>query len=111
MKFKKWYNDLSVKTKVPMLVGVAGVVVFAAICILLTTLKLRPMALHNAQVVATLAADNSELKIGETINVLTALPRAFATIAANTIITNELDASQKRERLLNNFRNLANSDP
>ena len=95
----KKYNDLSVKVRVPVMMGVAGFIVCALIFLTLL-FPLRSGALNNSSKIAQLSAVEAGNHLAERINGITNIVRAFSGIVAYISETDIVPNERKREMVL-----------
>ena len=101
----KKYKDLSVKTKVPLMMGIAGLFVFTVVCLLLM-LPLRKTALKDSSDKARLEALVAGEILAERINGSASVVRAYSGVIESMAASDMLAYGNKREYLMSEIRNL-----
>ena len=99
----KKFRDLSINLKMPLIVGITGLVVMAVVCTLLIFSQRRE-AYDNTTKAIQLSAALSAASIAEYINSAAVIPRTFANVAAGVIQSKDIPDYEKRERLLEELR-------
>jgi methyl-accepting chemotaxis protein len=92
----KKYKDLSVKVKIPLMVGVASLVALALICVLLLR-PLRSTALEEAASVARLTAISSADRLREEINSQASILRAYSDIIVDLAESGVIRVDRRRQ--------------
>jgi PAS domain-containing protein len=102
------FNNLSVKVKVPVMMGIASLAVFSLVCLLLL-FPLRSIsqksATNSARLEAQLAGESLMVEIDRSVNAL----RAYSDVIAQLAETKSVAQQDKRELLLNQLSALGNT--
>ena len=94
----KKFRDLSVKVRVPLVMGIASFIVLALVCILLL-IPLRTVALKDSSGIAKLIAEAEGKDLAERINGTTSVLRSYAGVIAD-LSESRIVAPQYRRDLL-----------
>ena len=95
----KSYRDLSIKVKIPLMLGIASLFVFALVCLLLL-IPLRKTSLnYSASLAQTSATACSETLAGK-INGIASIIRAYSGLVENVIASDLFEPNKKREFIL-----------
>ena len=105
----KKYNDLSVKVKIPIMLGIASIGVFTLVCILLI-IPLRQNTLNDSAQVAGYAAELAGEQLSVKINASATIMPAHAGIIASLIQTNLVRPEDKRKMMMNDMETLVTSE-
>ena len=95
----KKFKNLSVKVKVPIMLGIVSLLVFALICVMLV-IPLRSTTFRNATSIARLSAVDGAATIAAEINGTTNVLRAFSGIVTQIAESRTIPNDQKRQLLL-----------
>ena len=95
----KSYKDLSIKVKVPLMLGIASLFVFALVCLLLLVPLRRTSLNYSASLAQTSAIACSETLAGK-INGIASVIRSYSGLIENVVASDLLDANKKREVIL-----------
>ena len=101
----KKFGNLSIKVKVPILIGLASLAVFVSICLLLS-IPLRSIALKDSTTIARLSAMETCDRLTELINGSANVIRGFSGIITELSVTKLVDNDKKRELLLMELENM-----
>ena len=105
----KKYNDLSVKVKVPIMLGIASLAVFTLICVLLM-MPLRSSSLKDSSQIARLSAELAGEGLAVKINASATIMPARAGLIADLIQTSLVQPEGKREMMMNDMVTLVVSE-
>jgi len=105
----KRYNDLSVKVKIPMMMGIASVLVFTLICILLMNM-LRSSSLEDSSQIAKDAAELAGERLAVEINASASIMPARANVIASLIQTDLVRPEDKRKMMMDDMETLVSSE-
>ena len=105
----KKYKDLSVKAKIPIMLGIASIVVFTLVCILLI-IPLRRNTLNDSAQVARYAAELAGEQLAVKINASATIMPAHAGVIASLIQTNLVRPEDKRKMMMNDMETLVMSE-
>jgi PAS domain S-box-containing protein len=95
----KKFQNLSVKVKVPLMMGVAGLGVFALVCMLLMR-PLRSTSLEDSAKIAELAAANSGDRLAQRTRGTAKIVRSYAGVISTILDSKAIPDEKKREVLL-----------
>jgi hypothetical protein len=105
----KKYKDLSVKVKIPIMMGIASFAVFTLICVLLV-MSLRSFSLKDSSQIARLSAIEAGGRLSEQINASAGILPARASVISSLIETNYVPIENKRKMMLDDMKALINSE-
>ena len=97
------YRDLSVKVKVPLVMGIASVVVFGLVCLFLS-MPLRNRSVEDSSKLAQQSAISAKDQLAERINGAARVIRAYSGIVENMFETGVIPLEKKREFLISELQ-------
>jgi len=104
----KKYNDLSVKMKIPVILGIVSIAVFTLVCILLI-IPLRRNTLEGSAQSARFAAQLAGETLAVQINASATVVTARANVISNLIESKLIPTEVKRQTLLDDMSSLVSS--
>ena len=105
----KRYHDLSVKVKIPIMLGIASLLVFSLICILLMK-PLRTSSLEDSSQIAKDAAELAGEQLAVVINASASIMPARASVIAGLIQTDFVRQEDKRKMMMDDMVTLVVSE-
>ena len=105
----KRYHDLSVKVKIPIMMGIASLLVFALICILLMN-PLRSSSLEDSSQIAKDAAELAGEQLAVIINASASIMPARASVISGLIQTDLVRPEDKRKMMKDDMVTLVVSE-
>ena len=93
------YKNLSVKVKIPLMIGFASLFSLALVCVLLMS-PLRSMLYDDSTEIARLSAEDAGYRLAERINGAASVVRAYSGIVEFIAQTDIVPVERKRELLL-----------
>ncbi|MCL2073025.1 MAG: methyl-accepting chemotaxis protein [Marinilabiliaceae bacterium] len=105
----KKFDDLSLKVKLPLVVGFAGLFVFTVLCVILVFTERQQIyetVTKDVKLSTHLAAEN----LADYINSAGKVPRTYAFLTAAVIQSNDIPQREKRQRLLQELQIFADSE-
>ena len=103
------YNDLSVKAKIPIMLGIASIAVFTLICVLLM-MPLRSFTLEESSQIARTSAELAGERLAVKINASATIMPARASVIAGLIHSNLVLPEDKRKMMMDDMETLVVSE-
>ena len=95
----KKFEDLSIKVKMPLIVGITGFVVMAIVCSILIVNQRREVYNDTTRAIK-LSSAIASTSVADYVNSGAMIPRTFAHVASAVISANDIPQREKRQRLL-----------
>jgi len=103
------YNDLAIKKKVPIMLGLSSLAVLTIVCLMLLK-PLRSSSLEDASLIAQLAAENAGSELAERINAAGSVLRAYSGVIEQMTVSNNIVPEQRREVVLEDLEALLENE-
>jgi len=105
----KMYQNLSVKVKIPIMLGIASFVVFTLICVFLS-MALRKVSLDDSSQIAKYSAELSAERLAIEINASATIMPARASVITNLIRTEFVQSEDKRKMMIHEMETIVVSE-
>ncbi len=101
----KKFNNLSIKVKLPLLVGSTSLLVMSALCLLLF-ISLRSGSLESSSEIARLSAMEAGQRLTEKVNSAASVARAYSGVVSQIVSSDIIPTNRKREMILSEIEPL-----